>query len=203
MTNFLWLTCIAMSIVVNMHNGVLTLIISLDISIFFSSVVVVVRTFNQSFLSHYITDTLAVRFHCIITIISHCLITILFFCCRFLHATINKLQPNSFISLPKQKNAPQIINEMNGKKTNFIMACKNDECLKVSHIILFSFRRHFLHYLIFLYFFLVDPQRFFVVATAIHIAICVKPPNYIEKPKVPDKVRFIFVIYLFLSSVFL
>lgn len=40
----------------------------------------------------------------------------------------------------------------------------------------------------------VYPQRFFMVVIAtLHIAIAVKPLNYIEKPKVPDKVSVYFI----------
>lgn len=43
------------------------------------------------------------------------------------------------------------------------------------------------------------PQRFFIVVAALQqIAIAVKPPNYIEKPKVPDKVcSFKFFFFFF------
>lgn len=43
------------------------------------------------------------------------------------------------------------------------------------------------------FFIYVNPQRFFIVVTALHIAIAVKPPNYVEKPKVPDKVSLTFL----------
>jgi hypothetical protein len=39
------------------------------------------------------------------------------------------------------------------------------------------------------------PQRLFIVVAAVHVALAVKPPNYVEKPKVPDKVSTVYLSF--------
>lgn len=94
--------------------------------------------------------------------------------------------------------------------TIFLTGCNYSCCSYMLHklnipVFRHQFTRIHSHYFLLFWFykihisFFIALQKLFLVVTALNCSVlAVKPPNYIEKPKVPDKVSTKPTIYLFL-----